>query len=177
MKSRCASVLLSFSALALVACGGGSKGAQEPEPTEAQSVCKVDETIKATAKPKPKESGCIDKAAWQKMSDDCKAKDAVACYRIGVCLKLQSLGNDRLSAEDKKKHFDATLMAMRIACDDGIAAACVFRAGVISEELKANPGRTDKNTLEKQKCTDLVRACNLGDESGGCAGCRFAECK
>ncbi len=158
----------------VVACGGGTKTDTTPKQEEdTDGACKVDESVKATFKPAPKHTGCMDKERWASQAKACsESKDPEACYQIGVCVKLQSLGSG-LTDASKQKHFDAVLKAMRVSCDAGMGQACLFRAGVLSEALKEQPNRTD---WKKQRCGDYVQACRLGTKDA-CYGCTVTECQ
>lgn len=164
-------------AMMFLGCGGGQTPANDPVPaSDPASICVGDDAVKATARPKPPETGCLDKARYAQQSADCNGGDPDACYQIGVCVKLQMLGRENeMPPEEWEQHFLAALASVRVSCDAGIARACLFRAGVLQEELDIHPDRPDKAALQRQMCEDSLRSCKLGDPEG-CRNCDFFDC-
>ena len=112
----------------------------------------------------PKTPSCVDKADVAADARACDAGEADACYRFGFCLSGQWVGAE--PSDERSAAVGDIKARLQKACTAGITEACVLRAGV----------RMDAGEAEGATCDDLSRACQLGDEVNGCAGCLKAGC-
>lgn len=134
---------------------------QAPEP-EKPGNCSPKEELAAQAIAKPDAVLCSDREVLIKMVASCNQNDALSCYKVGVCHTTNAL----VYASDKVKRAKTIAMAkkaLRIACDGGVSAGCMVRAGLF-EEQKSNAAQ------RKAACADAIRACHLGHKIG-CADC------
>ncbi len=134
----------------------------EPAFVEPKSVCEPVTSVAATRTGRPAlgSGGSCDenKRACQEKADP------ATCYLAGGCTQsdwMVARGNEAGPAL-----LDATLANLKVACEGGITEACLARAGV----------RQEAGTAEKDTCDDIVRACHLGDEAGGCIACFKSGC-
>lgn len=141
--------------LCIAACGGAPRPA--PAPVDEPSACVADPAVAATRRPKPAGTGCMSQADVTALGDACNGGDADACDRLVGCQLLGELGSD-----PDARAIDRARAALRVACDGGIAESCRLRVGVATERGAAMPD---------DGCADLVRGCQLGDESS-CFDCR-----
>ena len=146
----------------LSACAGAAVPPPvEPEP-EKPGNCSPKPELQATAIKKPDGVICTDREALVEMVASCNKKDALSCYKVGVCHTTNALVFARDPAKRAKTIAQAQ-KALRIACDGGVAEGCMVRAGLFEEQRNV-PAQ------KKAACADAIRACHLGHKIG-CADC------
>ena len=157
--------------IAVAACGAPSSPPPAAAPARAATACTPDPATAATRTPKPAEQGCVLAGQQAALDTACAGGDAASCYQLAVCVQLGQTGQLLTAAQ-----LDAVRTPAATACAAGIAEACTFRAGITLDQLERAPARPDAATLRPTVCADLVRACHLGDETGGCQGCAHSGC-
>jgi len=145
----------------LAACGTAPAPEPEAPEPEAPGNCTPKPELQAKAIAKPDGVLCSDREVLVKTAAACNdKKDALSCYKIGVCHTSNALLGD---TSKREKSREMAKKALRIACDGGVPEGCMVRAGLF-EDQKKNP------LQRKAACADAVRACHLGHRIG-CADC------
>lgn len=106
----------------------------------------------------------MDQAAREALVAACNADDADACYRAASCELLDQVGAEPGAA--RTASVANVRKATRVACDGGIAEACLLRVGVVMSLGEPQPA---------DACADLVRACQLAGDPA-CFDCRQGGC-
>lgn len=142
-----------FLVVTLAACGGPSAPATTPAELDEPDRCAAAPEVAATRVARTS-TGCLNADDLAALESACEAGDPVACDRAVGC---------RLSFDlDPAPGAVASMrVALRTACDGGIAESCRLRVGVVTETGGAMPA---------DACDDLIRGCQLGDESS-CFDC------
>lgn len=144
----------------LVACPSATPApvdADEPPAAESNN-CEAKPEMAAEAKPKPVHVGCMDHAELTAIAAACNDGDPDKCWQAGSCFALELLNDEGdMGLRDSAKN------AMRVACDEGMAEACMARAGLIQNQ-------DTSTTAREEACKDAIRACHLGHKIG-CADC------
>lgn len=128
------------------------------------SICTPVEKVSVTRVPAPPQISCSDPAVRKALENGCNKDEVMNCHQMGACLLAEVMG--RATDEASKPQVDAARASLGKGCDAGIAESCSLKAA-----LRLELGEGDKAT-----CAEVVRACQLGDETTGCASCRYARC-